>query len=80
MSWPAAPAPPASAAGGAGASGAAVRKAALAAAAAFEREEAALTALDARAGDADLGISMVRGAKAIRELPEQRLATCRRPR
>ncbi len=63
-----APARPA-AAGGTGQSGAAVRAAALAAAAAFEREEDALTALDARAGDADLGISMVRGAKAIRELP-----------
>lgn len=43
---------------------------ALAVAAAFEREEGSLTALDSRAGDGDLGISMARGAAAIRALPE----------
>jgi ATP-dependent dihydroxyacetone kinase len=53
-----------------GPSGATVRRAALAAAAALEREEARLTELDSRAGDADLGISMVRGAAAIRSLPD----------
>jgi dihydroxyacetone kinase len=48
--------------------GAIVRRAALAAAAAFEREETALTELDARAGDGDLGISMARGAAAVRAM------------
>ncbi len=61
----AAPAPVA-----ADASGLAVRRAALAAASALEREEARLTELDARAGDGDLGISMARGATAIRAMPE----------
>jgi ATP-dependent dihydroxyacetone kinase len=51
--------------------GAIVRRAALAAAAAFEREEAALTELDARAGDGDLGISMRRGAAALRAMPAE---------
>jgi len=50
--------------------GAAVHRAALAAAEAFERAEAELTDLDSRVGDGDLGISMVRGAAAIRGLPE----------
>jgi ATP-dependent dihydroxyacetone kinase len=50
--------------------GAAVHRAALAAAEAFERAEADLTDLDSRVGDGDLGISMVRGAAAIRGLPE----------
>jgi dihydroxyacetone kinase len=50
--------------------GAAVHRAALAAADAFERAEADLTDLDSRVGDGDLGISMVRGAAAIRGLPE----------
>jgi dihydroxyacetone kinase len=49
--------------------GAIVHRAALAAAADFEREEAALTELDARAGDGDLGISMRRGAAALRAMP-----------
>ena len=40
-------------------------------AAALEREEAMLTELDSRTGDGDLGISMARGAAAIRSLPEQ---------
>ncbi|WP_158741916.1 dihydroxyacetone kinase family protein [Acidisphaera sp. L21] len=46
-----------------------LRDVALSIAAAFEREEAALTELDSRAGDGDLGISMARGAAAIRSLP-----------
>jgi ATP-dependent dihydroxyacetone kinase len=46
-----------------------LRQIALAVAAAFEAEEASLTELDSRAGDGDLGISMVRGAGAIRALP-----------
>lgn len=49
----------------------ALKAAALAVAAAFEQQEAALTELDSRAGDGDLGISMVRGAAAIRALPEE---------
>jgi dihydroxyacetone kinase len=52
-------------------SGAKVRAAALAVASAMDREEAQLTELDARAGDGDLGISMARGAAAIRALPEE---------
>ena len=52
------------------ASGAPVRRAALASAAAMEREEASLTELDSRVGDGDLGISMVRGAAALRALPD----------
>ena len=52
------------------AAGAGIRRAALAAATALEQAEASLTALDSRAGDADLGISMVRGAGAIRALPD----------
>jgi dihydroxyacetone kinase len=47
----------------------ALQRIALAVAAAFEKEEAVLTELDSRAGDGDLGISMVRGAAAIRALP-----------
>jgi dihydroxyacetone kinase len=50
--------------------GAAVRRAALSAVDALERAEASLTALDGRAGDGDLGISMVRGAEALRALPD----------
>ena len=49
--------------------GAAVRRAALAAAEALRAQESRLTELDGRAGDADLGISMVRGADAIAALP-----------
>jgi dihydroxyacetone kinase len=56
-------------------SGAAIRRAALAAADAFERAEAHLTELDSRAGDADLGISMMRGAAAIRGLPDESWGT-----
>lgn len=48
-----------------------LKKAALAVAAAFELQEAALTELDSQAGDGDLGISMVRGAAAIRALPDE---------
>jgi dihydroxyacetone kinase len=47
-----------------------MRGIAVAVAAAFEREEARLTELDSRAGDGDLGISMARGAAAIRALPD----------
>ncbi|HWX48352.1 MAG TPA: dihydroxyacetone kinase family protein [Roseomonas sp.] len=50
--------------------GQAVRRAALAAAAALEAQEARLTELDSAAGDGDLGISMARGAAALRGLPE----------
>ena len=53
----------------------ALRQAALAIALAFEREEAALTDLDSQAGDGDLGISMVRGASALRALPDAAWAT-----
>ena len=48
----------------------ALREAVLAIAAAFEAEEERLTALDSGAGDGDLGISFVRGAAALRALPE----------
>ena len=51
-----------------------IEKVILAIAIAFENEEAALTDLDSRAGDGDLGISMVRGAAAIRALPRASLA------
>jgi dihydroxyacetone kinase len=53
----------------------ALKRAALAVAAAFEAAEADLTDLDAKAGDGDLGASMVRGAAAIRALPEGAWAT-----
>ena len=46
------------------------RKAALRVADAFEQSEPRLTALDSAAGDGDLGLSLVRGAEAIRALPE----------
>ncbi|WP_043334849.1 dihydroxyacetone kinase family protein [Belnapia moabensis] len=47
-----------------------LQAAGLAVAAALEAAEARLTELDAAAGDGDLGLSMVRGAAAIRALPE----------
>jgi dihydroxyacetone kinase len=47
----------------------ALRQAILAAAGAMEQNEAELTRLDSQAGDGDLGISMARGAAAIRALP-----------
>lgn len=50
--------------------GDAVRAAALRAAAALEAAEARLTELDSTAGDGDLGISMTRGAAAIRALTD----------
>jgi ATP-dependent dihydroxyacetone kinase len=53
------------------ASGEAVRRAAMAAADAFDAREPMLTDLDNRAGDGDLGASMVRGAAAIRALPDE---------
>ncbi|MFD1107854.1 dihydroxyacetone kinase family protein [Pseudoroseomonas ludipueritiae] len=46
-----------------------LREAILAAAGALEQNEAELTRLDSQAGDGDLGISMARGAAAIRALP-----------
>jgi ATP-dependent dihydroxyacetone kinase len=53
----------------------ALRAAALAVADAFVAQEDALTELDSRAGDGDLGISMARGAEAIRALPDTAWAT-----
>ncbi|MBP0496523.1 dihydroxyacetone kinase family protein [Roseomonas indoligenes] len=50
--------------------GEAVRRAVLAAATALEAAEERLTALDSAAGDGDLGISMSRGAAALRILPD----------
>ena len=47
-----------------------VRRAAMAVAAALDAAEAMLTDLDNRAGDGDLGASMVRGAASIRALPD----------
>jgi dihydroxyacetone kinase len=47
-----------------------IKRSALAVAAALESAEAHLTELDAAAGDGDLGVSMTRGAEAIRALPE----------
>lgn len=44
-------------------------------AAALEKAEAELTALDSAAGDGDLGLSMARGAAALRALPETAFAT-----
>ncbi|MGX9963439.1 dihydroxyacetone kinase family protein [Roseomonas sp. F4] len=52
-----------------------LRRLALAVATALEAEEAALTALDSHAGDGDLGLSMARGAAAIRALPQAAFAT-----
>jgi dihydroxyacetone kinase len=52
-----------------------LRTVALAVAAALEREEPMLTDLDRRTGDGDLGISMLRGAGAIRALPDTAWAT-----
>jgi len=49
--------------------------AAFAVAEALEKAEERLTALDAQAGDGDLGASMARGAVAIRSLPDAAWAT-----
>jgi len=46
------------------------KRAALLVADAFEWSERRLTALDSAAGDGDLGLSLVRGAEAIRALPD----------
>lgn len=54
------------------AAGLAVLAGALACAAALQQQEQQLTALDSAAGDGDLGISMARGAAAIRQLPADR--------
>jgi triose/dihydroxyacetone kinase / FAD-AMP lyase (cyclizing) len=48
-----------------------LRSIGLAVADALEAAEDYLTELDARAGDGDLGASMVRGAEAVRALPEE---------
>jgi ATP-dependent dihydroxyacetone kinase len=56
---------------GGSADGAKVRRSAMAAADAFDAAEKTLTELDSRAGDGDLGASMVRGAAAIRALPDE---------
>ncbi|MBS7791783.1 dihydroxyacetone kinase subunit DhaK [Roseococcus sp. SDR] len=53
-----------------GAPDAALRKAALAVADALDAAEAELTALDAASGDGDLGLSLARGAAAMRALPD----------
>ncbi|MBS7810832.1 dihydroxyacetone kinase family protein [Roseococcus pinisoli] len=66
----AAPQPPAEKAVAPGPFAPALKRGALAAAAALEAAEAQLTDLDSRAGDGDLGISMLRGAEALRALPE----------
>lgn len=47
-----------------------IKRSVLAAATALEQAEAHLTELDAAAGDGDLGVSMMRGAAAIRALPD----------
>ncbi len=57
------------------AAGLAVKRAAISAADALVRAERHLTELDAIAGDGDLGLSMTRGATAIRALPEAAWAT-----
>lgn len=51
------------------------KKAALAVAVALEAAEPRLTALDSAAGDGDLGLSLARGAEAIRALPESSWAS-----
>lgn len=61
---PSPPAPPP------GVPDAALRAAALAVAEALDTAEAELTALDAATGDGDLGLSLARGAAAMRALPE----------
>ncbi|MHA7630871.1 dihydroxyacetone kinase subunit DhaL [Corallococcus sp. M7] len=52
-----------------------VRASALAVADAWDAAEAKLTELDSKAGDGDLGLSLARGAAAIRALPEGAWAT-----
>ncbi|SFK52288.1 dihydroxyacetone kinase family protein [Falsiroseomonas stagni] len=53
-----------------GTADAAIRDAVLAVATALEGAEARLTALDAATGDGDLGLSLARGAAALRALPD----------
>lgn len=48
-----------------------LRRLGLAVADALEKAESYLTDLDSKAGDGDLGASMLRGAEAIRALPEE---------
>lgn len=57
------------------AAGLAVRSAAISAADALARAEPRLAELDAIAGDGDLGLSMARGAAAVRALPDTAWAT-----
>jgi ATP-dependent dihydroxyacetone kinase len=52
-----------------------LKQVALAVATALEEAEPRLTDLDTQAGDGDLGVSMARGAAAIRALPEEAFAT-----
>ncbi|QKK33335.1 dihydroxyacetone kinase subunit DhaK (plasmid) [Rhizobium indicum] len=52
-----------------------LRSVALTVATALERAEGELADLDGKAGDGDLGASMVRGAAAIRNLPQASYAT-----
>ena len=52
-----------------------LKRLSLAVAAALEAAEAQLTDLDSRSGDGDLGASMVRGAAAIRAMPDESYAT-----
>ena len=61
----------------ANAGGRAVRAAVLAAADALARAESMLTDLDTAAGDGDLGLSMTRGAAAVRALPDAAWSTPR---
>ncbi|MDB5413102.1 MAG: dihydroxyacetone kinase [Rubritepida sp.] len=63
------PVPPVALAAPPGPLAPALRRAALAVAAALEAAEPHLTDLDSRAGDGDLGLSMQRGAEALRALP-----------
>ncbi len=57
------------------AAGLAVKRVAMSTADALSRAEQRLTELDAIAGDGDLGLSMTRGAAAIRALPDSAWAT-----
>ncbi|MDN3564848.1 dihydroxyacetone kinase family protein, partial [Paeniroseomonas aquatica] len=64
------PAPPRAAAAPVGAADPTLRAAVMAVAAALEAAEIRLTELDSAAGDGDLGLSMLRGAAALRALPD----------
>ena len=64
------PAPPRAAPAPVGAADPTLRAAVMAVAAALEAAEIRLTELDSAAGDGDLGLSMLRGAAALRALPD----------